>query len=125
MNTQNNTEEKIYLISFGNSNQYVVRDTEAGEKSRLMKIESELNEYLREKFPDETFSYFTSPRVEELGDNGAEALEKYDALDDKAIENIKKVLSVEVENMAANKKLDSDAPFANVNPAAADLPNII
>lgn len=126
MNTQNNTfDEKIYLVSFGNSDKYVLRDTEVGERSRLTRIEAELNSYLRNKFPNESFTYYTTPRVEDISAEDASEYSIYRKLDSSAIESIKKVLAKEVENMESNEELNADAPFANVNPAAADIPHIL
>ncbi|MDE5843695.1 MAG: hypothetical protein K2H35_08180 [Muribaculaceae bacterium] len=125
MNTQNLQEEKLYLVSFGNSDQYILRDTNSGEKSSLMRIETELNSFLRNKFPDETFAYFTTPKVEDLGEVAAEQYSSYRKLDAAAIEEIKKVLVREVRDMESNDSLNSDAPYANVNPAAADIPHIL
>lgn len=126
MNAHNNTPlEKIYLVSFGHSDKYILRDSESGEKSRLTQIESELNAFLRQQFPDETFAYFTSPRVDEIGEAGAEKYASYPKLDSKAVEAIKKVLVKEVKDMESTEIINSDAPFANVNPAAADIPNIL
>lgn len=120
----NNTENKIktYLISFGNSDKYVLRDTETGEKSALTRIESELNAYLRERFPDETFAYFTTPRVDEISSEDTAGYEEYPRLDKKAIDSIKVVLDREVMNMEANTLMDRNALYADVNPAAVDLP---
>lgn len=126
MNAQNNTPlEKIYLVSFGHSDKYILHDTEVGEKSELTRIESELNSYLRQKFPDESFAYFTSPRVDDISAADADEYSGYPKLDANAIEEIKRVLAKEVQNMEDNDSLNSDAPFANVNPAAADIPNIL
>lgn len=125
MNTQN-ALEKIYLVSFGNSDKYVLRDTEAGEKSLLTRIESELNGYLRDEFPNETFAYYTTPRVDEISnEENMERYSSYPKLDAKAVEIIKKVLAREVKDMESNSILNDNAPFANVNPAAADIPNIL
>ncbi|MDE6811166.1 MAG: hypothetical protein K2J15_02320 [Muribaculaceae bacterium] len=125
MNTNKSQEEKLYLISFGNSDKYVLRDTESGEKSSMMRIEADLNAFLRSKFPDETFAYYTTPKVEEISEEGSEKYESYRKLDADAIEEIKSVLVKEVENMESNQELNDDAPYANVNPAAADIPHIL
>lgn len=125
MNAQNNSNEKVYLVSFGHSDKYILRDTESGEKSRLTRIEGELNEYLRKKFPDDTFAYFTSPRIDDVSEASKDTYAGYPMLDSRAIEDIKSVLTKEVENMEYNDSLDSNAPYANVNPAAADIPHIL
>ena len=123
MNTQTNANEKLYLVSFGNSSKYLLRDTASGKDSLLTKIEAELNGYLRTKFPDEAFTYYTAPKVEEV--LNADDYKGYPVLDEKAMNSVKEVLAREVANMASQDKLDSNAPFANVNPAAADIPNIL
>lgn len=125
MDTQNKVEEKWYLVSFGNSDKYILRDTEVGEKSSMMQIENELNSFLRSKFPDETFTYYTTPRVEEISDEDIEKYSSYRKLNKEAIEEIKSVLAKEVNDMESNSELNDDAPFANVNPAAADIPHIL
>ncbi|MDE6271433.1 MAG: hypothetical protein K2M31_00300 [Muribaculaceae bacterium] len=125
MNAQNNSLEKLYLVSFGHSDKYILRDTEVGEKSKLTRIEAELNEYLRKQFADETFAYFTSPRVDDISEEGAEKYAGYPKLDAEAVEAIKKVLAKEVKNMEFQDSLDSNAPYSNVNPAAADIPHIL
>ena len=115
-------QDKYYLVSFGNSEKYFLHDSCVGKDSKLTRIENELNTYLKHKFPDESFAYFTSPRVDELKEEHAGLYEaNYPKLDRAAIESIKKVLSVEVEDMEANNRLDSDAPFSNVNPGAAGV----
>ncbi len=123
MSTNNN--EKLYLVSFGNSDKYLLRDGATGEASTLAKVEGELNAFLRSKFPDDTFAYFTTPRVVEIAPEHAADYASYPALDDKAVDAIKKVLEREVEDMEANRQINDDAPFANVNPAAADIPHIL
>lgn len=120
-----NNDEKLYLVSFGNSDKYLLRDGAAGKESELTKIEGELNAFLRSKFPDETFAYFTTPKVDEISAAHADEYAGYPVLDDKAIEAIKAVLDREVQDMEANKILNDNSPFANVNPAAADIPNIL
>lgn len=118
-------KEKVYLVSFGNSDKYVLRDGSVGKESELTKIESELNSFLRQKFPDETFAYFTTPRVDEIAASHVARYASYPELDSAAITSIKEVLAREVKEMEANKNLNSDAPYANVKPAAADIPHIL
>lgn len=124
MNNTDNTQ-KIYLIRFGNSDQYILRDNAEGEKSKLANIEGELNAFLREKFPDETFAYFTTPKVEDIPLENADQYASYPELNAKAVEAIKKVLEREVLDMESERILNDNSPFANVNPAAADIPNIL
>lgn len=120
-----NKTEKIYLVRFGNSDLYLLRDTEAGEKSYLTRIEAELNAFLRKKFQNENFAYYTHPRVDEVSPMDAAKYENLPPLDEKAMASIKEVLAREVTDMQDTKELNSDAPFSNVNPAAADIPHIL
>lgn len=120
-----NDNERLYLVSFGNSDQYILRDGAASKESELARIEAELNAFLRSKFPDETFAYFTTPHVKEITAEEMSRFEGYAPLDAAAIESIEKVLEREVREMEANRQLNDNSPFANVNPAAADIPNIL
>lgn len=117
--------DRYYIVSFGNSNKYILHDSAPYKNSMLARVEAELNRFLRNRFPDEAFAYFTSPRVDEVNPKTDDTITEYPPLDSSAMEKIKKVLEVEVENMEANDRLDSNAPYANINPYAADLPNII
>lgn len=120
-----NTEKRLYIVSFGHSDSYEIYGTESAVKERLSAIESELNSYLGGLFPEDTFAYYTTPRVTEVEPGHAARYEGYRKLDEEAVESIKKVLVNEVRNMNDQNELDSDAPFANVNPGAAGLTGII
>ncbi|MDE5902721.1 MAG: hypothetical protein K2O78_03480 [Muribaculaceae bacterium] len=124
MCTENKTE-KIYLVSFGNSEKYLLRDNEAGEKSILTRLEAELNSYLRSRFPDETFAYYTTPRVDEVPASEIGKYIGYPELDAQAVAGIKEVLAREVEDMQSTSEINDNAPYANVNPAAADIRHIL
>lgn len=115
-------KDRYYIVSFGNSDRYFLHDV---DNKTLANIEAQLNAFLKSKFPDETFAYYTTPKVDEVSDKNRDKYKSYPPLDAKAIESIKKVLTTEVADMEANRNLNSDAPFANVNPYAADLPHII
>ena len=117
--------EKTYLVSFGHSDKYILRDGKADRDVELARIEAELNAFLRSKFPDENFAYFTAPKVEDIPADKAAEYAGYPVLDDEAVAAIKKVLEREVEDMEANRELNDNSPFANVNPAAADIPHIL
>lgn len=126
MNTQsNNSIEKIYLVSFGNSKKYILKDTLSGEESKLARIETELNSFLKSKFPDEPFAYYTTPRVDVVSKKDVDKYNGYPSLDAEAVDRIKKVLAREVEDMESNARINSDAPYSNVNPAAADIRSIL
>ncbi len=123
MNNTTNKADKTYLVSFGNSSQYILHDSASGKESKLTRIEDELNSFLKEKFPDEAFAYFTSPHIKEI--EKPEDYAGYPELDSAALDQIKKVLLTEVKNFESQQELDSDAPFANVNPGAADISHIL
>ena len=111
MNTEKENGGKIYLVSFGNSDKYLLHDNSAGEKSELARIE--------------TFAYFTTPRVTEISPAHASQYSDCALLDTRALESIKKVLAREVEDMEAARRLNDNAPFANVDSSAAGLPHAI
>ena len=85
-------------------------------KSPFLSIEKELTDYLSSIFPDETFAYFTSPKVVELAPEHHAEFEKYPPLDAAAIKEIEAVLKAEVANRADQDMLDSNAPFNQVEP---------
>ncbi len=91
----------------------------------LDKIEAELTAALTTRFPENTFAYYPTPRITEVDPDHSSEYAGYPTLDEKAVEAIRKVLETEVQNMNDQNQLDSDAPFANVNPAAAGLTGII
>ncbi len=125
MNTHTESLEKIYLVSFGNSGKYILHDEASGKDSRLTKVEAELNSFLRKRFPDESFAYFTTPRVDEISNEDATEYASYPLLDSAAVDQIKDVLVKEVEDMEATRRINRDAPYSDVNPAAADIPHIL
>lgn len=125
-NTANTTgNKKLYLVSFGHSDTYALSASHEEATVCLDRIEAELNAALKSRFPEDTFAYYTTPRVTEVDADHSSEYAGYPALDEKAVEAIKKVLETEVQNMNDQNQLDSDAPFANVNPAAAGLTGII
>ncbi|MDE5774526.1 MAG: hypothetical protein K2H86_08745 [Muribaculaceae bacterium] len=121
----NNAEKKLYIVSFGHSDSYTLMDTEEGAKATLARVESELNKYLTGLYPENTFAYYTTPRITEVDPAHADRYAGYAPLDESAVARIEKVLSEEVANMNDQAQLDSDAPFSNVNPAAAGLTGLL
>lgn len=114
------SKKRLFIVSFGDSDKYRV---EFEDKSTnpyehpypLASVEKELNEYLNKQFPGKTFAYYTTPRVTEVSWAHRDQYLDYPELDADAMEAIKKVLKVEVENMESNKRLDNNAPYADVN----------
>ncbi len=113
-------KKRFYLVSFGNSSVYrIAYNEEDGENHRshepFAKIEKELNDYLKQEFPDKTFTYFTSPKITEISDDEDGKYQGYQELDAKAVEDIKHVLKREIEDMEAVKESNSNAKFSNVD----------
>lgn len=110
---------KIYIVSFGDSEKYRLPVLEDNSEDHphdtpLVRLENELNSYLKERFPEDTFAYFTTPKVTEISALHADQYASYPMLDDAAVEEIKKVLVREIEVMQSEKQLDSDAPWSNI-----------
>ncbi len=110
---------RLFIVSFGDSRQYRMEYADARDPHALVhsapftEIENELNSYLKEKFPDETFAYYTSPKVTEVEWSHRDQYESYPVLDAKAIDDIKKLLVKEIEDMNDNRVLNDNAPYAN------------
>ncbi len=108
----------LYIVSFGDSDKYRFSFTDsdlegARKDTPLVKLENELNAYLKERFPESTFAYFTTPKVTEIDPSHESQYMQYPELDDKAVEAIKKVLVTEVKEMEAARELNDNAPYAN------------
>lgn len=115
-------ERKIYIVSFSDSNKYLLEDSKAVADSKLVAIEKELNDYLAKEFPEDTFAYYTSPKVVEISEDQKDNFKGYAKLDEGAVEIIKKELADEIKNLNANKRMDLNAPFADVDAQDADVP---
>lgn len=121
-----NTQKKLYVVSFGHSDRYLLPTDNAEEAHRiLVDLEKKLNQYLKEKYPDETFAYYTYPRVTEVEPSHRDRYDKYLPLDDSAFRIIESVLDREIADMESLQKLNSDAPYDNANPAAAGVGGIL
>lgn len=119
-------DKKIYVVSFSDSRKYIMRDSAEREKSRLEEIENILNEFLGGKFPEETFAYYTTPKVEEINENLASTeFAGYPLLDESAVEEIKKELEQELKDRDADVLLDSNAPYSDVDAEAAGIPESV
>lgn len=117
--------KKLYLISFGNSKEYILSDTREGRDAKLYKLEKTLNDFLKERFPQDSFAYYTTPKVTELNPAHYARYASYPPLDSADVEEIEEVLEKEVVNMNFQNKIDSNAPYANVNPAAVGMRGIL
>lgn len=106
---------KFYIVSFGDSQQYrltveIDPEDENAHESKLINLEKELNAYLKQRFPEDTFAYFTTPKVTEISADHEDQYASYPLLDNKAMDAIKKVLVREVQVMESEKELDRNAP---------------
>ncbi|MBD5227426.1 MAG: hypothetical protein HDS67_05180 [Bacteroidales bacterium] len=110
---------RLFIVSFGDSRKYRMEYADALDPHALVhsapftEIENELNEYLKKEFPDETFAYYTSPKVTEVDWEHRDKYASYPVLDAAAIDSIKKLLAKEVRDMNANKTLNNNAPYAD------------
>ena len=110
---------RLFIVSFGDSRQYRMEYADANDPNALVhsapfaKIEEELNDYLKAEFPDETFAYYTSPKVTEIDWSHRDQYASYPVLDASAIDSIKKLLAKEVREMNANRELNDNAPYAD------------
>lgn len=107
---------KLFIISFGNSTKYRMFFPGAAEEleksSRLAAIENELKDYLKDKV--ETGSHAARYATAKITEVIPEAYEKYSSyadFNDVAVDDIKKVLLTEVENMKNVRELNDNAPW--------------
>lgn len=108
--------KKIYIVSFGDSDEYSIPFN--GSKEELLKSEEfrhitdQLKDCLKEDFPSGGYESLIYPRVREAEPSDKEAFPEFTP---DALRHIKHHLKREAEVMAANKKLDRNAPFAETN----------
>lgn len=109
----------IYIVSFGDSKEYKLEyegaESNAENEASLIKLENYLNAFLKEKFPNGSFAYYTTPKITEIAPEHMSQFESYPPLDDEAVEEIKKVLVREVKVMNSDKELNSNALWSDVN----------
>ncbi len=112
-------KNRLFIVSFGDSRQYKMEYADANDPNALVhsapfaKIEEELNDYLKSEFPDETFAYYTSPKVTEIDWSHRDQYASYPELNREAIDSIKKLLAKEVRDMNDTRVLNDNAPYAN------------
>lgn len=112
-------KERLYIVSFGDSNKFRVPfadSKDALEKSqKLVSLENKLNEYVREKLPMATATYFTNPVIVEIDDPDDRRFEDYPLLDAEAVESLKKRILEEVADMEDLRCLNQNAPWAETD----------
>lgn len=113
------TKERLYIVSFGDSNKYKMPfadSKEALKKSKkLVDIEIALQDFVREKLPMAKASYFTTPVIIEVDPADEGKYAGYPVLDAAAVEQLKQTVLTEVEDMENIKCLSDDAPWSNIN----------
>lgn len=111
------TEKKYYIVSFADSNQYAyvydVPQDIIGKSEPFAAIEAKLNDFMRSKFPGQSFAYFTSARAVEVNPTNTK-FASLPPLDDKAIKEIEAVLEREFDDMRSVERLNSNAQFADI-----------
>lgn len=101
-----------YIVSFGNSNKYRLPFIESDEKD-IKLVREDVESYLKGKFPQFAgLKFFEKMNLEKTTDTACRALPPFDEV---ALNDIKKVLNIEVENAEFQEMLDNNAPWSNVN----------
>lgn len=100
-------DNKTYIVSLGDTRKYRVKGSE------LKKYEEELKEYLSSEFAGEPLNFYDSAKVEESDDVNA-----YPELTHVEFEKVKTDLKRQLEVRAEDEKLDSDAPYSDVDKSA-------
>lgn len=100
----------VYIISFGNSTKYrFTPDVES-----LSEISGDIKSYLAKKYPDLAAApYYGKMNVTEVDASNEREYKGYKEFDSNSVEEIKKVLSREIENAASVHELNSNAPWGN------------
>lgn len=111
-----NTNQKTYLVSFGNSRQYLYRQSgnEATGSNGITEIEKQLTDSLAKKFPQAPISYYTTAKISEINTADMKNYLGYPELDPRAVKEIEETLATGIEDENALLSLDRDAPWSNV-----------
>lgn len=105
---------KTYLISFGNSTQYLM-DLPSGS-DELADVKKDVEEYLEKNFPEiKALNYYDKMTVKEIPAADAKDYAGYEKFSAAAIPAIEKVLATEVEDEASLDRLNSNAAFGNIS----------
>lgn len=112
--TENKNKERIFIVSFGDSRKYkvVVKGAHRADAlAPLVKAEKELNSYLAKEFPAQSFTYYTTPKIQEIDPAHNREYTSYPDFDDKAVAEVKEQLTREVKVMNQNRELNSNDPW--------------
>lgn len=105
---------KFYIVSFSDSKKYKLTVPADGNLSMLSDIESKLNTYLKSLYPDETFAYYTTPRLTEISWEHRNRYASYPELNLDALGAIKAELRREVKIENELHQENCNAPYASV-----------
>lgn len=107
-------KRRMFIISFGDSRKYKVTveaDGKDGTLAPFVRTEKELNRFLADRFPGETFAYYTTPRLTEVSPEHADKYSSYPEFDDKAVAEVKRELVREIKVMNDNRELNANDPW--------------
>lgn len=102
----------VCIISFGNSTKY--RLTIDKGCDQVSDIKAEVKDYLEKKFPTlSSLNFYDKISVVPVDVSNCEKYKDYPEFDDDSIDEIKKVLSREVESYEDVRNLNSNAPWGS------------
>lgn len=114
------TKKRMFIVSFGNSREYKLEVADTGDSKALMhknpleEVETEIKEFLTNRFPGETFAYYETPKVTEVSADDTRFTD-FPELNQDAVKEIEKVLVTQIEVRDDDSLLDRNAPFDNLN----------
>lgn len=99
----------MYVISFGNSSEYVMR---VGGERVIDTLRDEVKRYLHEKFPEnKALKFYENMTVKEIPADREADYAGYQVFDPLSLEEIKRVLDTEIRDQESLQRLNSNAAF--------------
>lgn len=100
-----------YIVSFGNSDKYRLPFIESDDRD-IKLVREDVESYLKGRFPQFAgLEFFSKMNLEKSTDTAARALPEFNA---SALNAIKNVLKIEVEDAESLEVLDNNAPWSNI-----------
>lgn len=113
--------KKLYIVSFGNSRQYLMEHTVPSGSDQLHKpdpfaaVEATLRAFLSRHLTEEgDFTYYTSARATEICGGHRERYAGFPVLNGNAIREIEAGLLKEVKSDRESRRINLNAPFAQI-----------
>ena len=104
--------KKECIVSFGNSTEYRLTLTEGA--SQVADLKEEVKSYLAKKFPDlNSLNFYDKMTVIPVTPENEEKYRGYKEFDSNSIDEIKAVLSREVEGSQSVRELNDNAPWSS------------